>query len=562
GSIEWCTLEATVSTNSDDSEPAVRPEALRPARTDFWWAIAAAIVVALAAFIRLYRLDLVPLHHDEGVNGYFLTRLFHQGFYRYDPANYHGPTLYYLALPFVLLLGMNTFAIRCVTVVFGVGIVWLVLELRREMGRTGALAAALLIAVSPGAVYFSRYFIHETIFVFLTMGILVAGLRYRQTRTASSVFWAAGCIGLLVATKETAVITLGVFLVALVATWLSTRFVKPPPGRLESADQAVTDEDARTSVSDSSELADIRMPVDVGGATNSAFVESDPEAPVRRGAGAAVWAGALALIAILFVCFYSSFFTNPHGIIDGLKALGFWARTAKSEHTHPWNAYLKWLWQMEGPLTVLAGAGGVIAIFRRDSVSFFIALWAGGALAAYSIVPYKTPWLGLNFIPPLALLAGTTLEAFLRLSKKNMGVVAVVLGAAVALSGYRSIRLNFFEYDNDKYAYVYAHTRREFLDMVSEIYSLAERSGQGKDCSIAVVSQDYWPLPWYLRDYTHVAYYGKATATDAELVIAPALADQELRSIFGDDYRSIGVYTLRPGVDLALYIRETPPASK
>ena len=46
----------------------------------------------------LLHLALKPLHHDEGVNGFFLTNLFRDGVYKYDPANYHGPTLYYIAL--------------------------------------------------------------------------------------------------------------------------------------------------------------------------------------------------------------------------------------------------------------------------------------------------------------------------------------------------------------------------------------------------------------------------------------------------------------------------------
>ena len=41
------------------------------------------------------------MHHDEGVNGFFLTNLVRNAEYKYDPSNYHGPTLYYLTLPFV-----------------------------------------------------------------------------------------------------------------------------------------------------------------------------------------------------------------------------------------------------------------------------------------------------------------------------------------------------------------------------------------------------------------------------------------------------------------------------
>ena len=61
-------------------------------------------ILVVAAFLRFYDLDLVPLHHDEGVNGNFLVRLVREGFYQYDPANYHGPTLYYFAAFFPRIL--------------------------------------------------------------------------------------------------------------------------------------------------------------------------------------------------------------------------------------------------------------------------------------------------------------------------------------------------------------------------------------------------------------------------------------------------------------------------
>ena len=58
-----------------------------------WW-IAAAMILLAAGFLRLLFLDLKPLHHDEGVNSLFMTQLFRGGYYHYDPANYHGPSLY------------------------------------------------------------------------------------------------------------------------------------------------------------------------------------------------------------------------------------------------------------------------------------------------------------------------------------------------------------------------------------------------------------------------------------------------------------------------------------
>src|SRR5438105_847030 len=62
------------------------------------WKIACAAVLLVAALLRMLFLTMKPMHHDEGVNAFFMTSLFREGHYRYDPANYHGPTLYYLAL--------------------------------------------------------------------------------------------------------------------------------------------------------------------------------------------------------------------------------------------------------------------------------------------------------------------------------------------------------------------------------------------------------------------------------------------------------------------------------
>ena len=162
------------------------------------WLIACIAIFVFAMATRFYALELKPLHHDEGVNGFFLTNLVRNGIYRYDPTNYHGPTLYYLALPGIKLFGLGTFALRFLTALFGVGTIWLILSLRRNIGALAALTAAALIAVSPGAVYYSRYFIHETLFVFFTLGIVVATLRFYETGRALYAMLAAASAATIV----------------------------------------------------------------------------------------------------------------------------------------------------------------------------------------------------------------------------------------------------------------------------------------------------------------------------------------------------------------------------
>src|SRR6267378_7515088 len=183
------------------------------------WVAGAATILITGAFLRLYDLNLVPLHHDEGVNGNFLLRLVRDGFYQYDPQNYHGPTLYYFAalIPwiskflfgksFAETYGLSTFTIRFVTAAFGVATIWLLLTLRRHIGPIAALASAALLAISPGAVYLSRYFIHETLLVFFTLSVVVATLRFYESVRPSYLLLAAASAALVFATKETAFIS-------------------------------------------------------------------------------------------------------------------------------------------------------------------------------------------------------------------------------------------------------------------------------------------------------------------------------------------------------------------
>ena len=48
---------------------AATPAAVsEPDIPDLQWRFAALVIVVLGAFLRIYDLNLVPLHHDEGVN--------------------------------------------------------------------------------------------------------------------------------------------------------------------------------------------------------------------------------------------------------------------------------------------------------------------------------------------------------------------------------------------------------------------------------------------------------------------------------------------------------------
>ena len=53
-------------------------------------------VMIVAGALRLARLSQRPLHTDEAVHAQNYNRMLERGFYKYDPNEYHGPTLNYL----------------------------------------------------------------------------------------------------------------------------------------------------------------------------------------------------------------------------------------------------------------------------------------------------------------------------------------------------------------------------------------------------------------------------------------------------------------------------------
>jgi uncharacterized protein (TIGR03663 family) len=516
-----------------------------------WYAASISILLA-AAFLRLYDYALKPLHHDEGVNGFFLARLVREGVYQYDPQNYHGPTLYYFALLTTKLFGLNTFAIRLVPALFGLGTVWLILCLRPQLGALGALSAAALLAVSPGAVYLSRYFIHESQFLFFTLGIVVAALRFYEEAEPVYLLLASASAALLFATKETAIISAGVLFIALVMTdfYLAPKGIHAWLRKL--ADVEPTEEEERRPRRGRKNQARAEAVSEVGGRGLERF------GGVSRFALLSL--SAVACFLLVNVLFYSSFFTYSKGVTDAIGTFKFWTKTGKSAHVHEWYTYLRWLWQEEAPLLVLGAAGAVLsALLGRNRFAFFAGLWAVGITAAYSLVPYKTPWLTLNLIVPLAIISGYTVSVIYRWDESIFTALAtsVVLGTALTICGYQMVALNFYHYDDDTYPYVYAHTQREVLQLVDEINRLATRAGTGKETTIAVASPDYWPLPWYLRDYKRVGYHGQLVVSGENLVIGAASQEEslQLQTTLGDNYRRIDSYPLRPGVILVLYAR-------
>ncbi|MEA5533093.1 ArnT family glycosyltransferase [Crocosphaera sp. XPORK-15E] len=126
------------------------------------------IIIIIAALIRIVFLDKIPngFFPDEASNAYDAYSILHTGRDQYGDflplvfksANDYREGLYiYLMIPFIKIFGLNEFAARMTSGVIGTLTVLIVYYLAKEVfNQRVALFSALLLAVSPWHIQFSR----------------------------------------------------------------------------------------------------------------------------------------------------------------------------------------------------------------------------------------------------------------------------------------------------------------------------------------------------------------------------------------------------------------------
>src|SRR4051794_29995564 len=137
--------------------PASRPLPERLANLDWsFWGI-----ILLGAFLRFLLLGMKPPHFDEGINGWFVDQMMRNGFYRYDPTNYHGPLHFYILFLAQTLFGRHIWALRLPVVLASIASIFATLKFEPFVGKKVSRIAALAMAISPGFIFYGRYSIHE-----------------------------------------------------------------------------------------------------------------------------------------------------------------------------------------------------------------------------------------------------------------------------------------------------------------------------------------------------------------------------------------------------------------
>jgi predicted membrane-bound mannosyltransferase len=135
-------------------------------------------------------------------------------------------------------------------------------------------------------------------------------------------------------------------------------------------------------------------------------------------------------------------------------------------------------------------------------------------------------------------------------------VTGLIVAAGVQLT-VQAYRASYVYIDSPRNPYVYAHTLRSVVELAERVEELARSDPRGEALLIKVMAEggDYWPLPWYLRRFRQVGWWGEmAEDPAAPVVIASPSFAVELERSLGGTHQMAGYYGLRPAVFLQLYV--------
>ncbi|HIN22824.1 MAG TPA: TIGR03663 family protein [Dehalococcoidia bacterium] len=190
------------------------------------------IIVALA--MRLWELGGRTIHYDEAIHLHFAWRLSESSGaflgwpwifgtdYIHSPWM-HGPfQIEFTALMFKIF-GDTDVTGRLGYVLFGTALVAVPYFFREYLGRTASLMAAVMLALSPTILYFSRFGRNDIIMAFFASALLMLMWRYIHEGHRRYLYLASAVLALMFATKETAYLVVGIFGLVLILLTIGAR---------------------------------------------------------------------------------------------------------------------------------------------------------------------------------------------------------------------------------------------------------------------------------------------------------------------------------------------------
>jgi len=509
-----------------------------------------AIVILFTTITRLYGLAYKPYHHDESLYATYSWYLYEGRGFKYNPMM-HGPATFYITALAFSLFGDNDFTARLPAALCGIALICCTPLLKRRLCRTGSLAAAVLFAVSPTYMYYSRFLSHDIFVAFWAFLSIAFYMQFHYTHKRGYIYGLGIALAFMFCSKVDSYIYLFIFSTFLIFMKLFERcFCKTSASSVHcQAIEQASDQKGRTK------LLDIVI-------------------------AAAIFFG-------IFYLFYTSFLTHKPGFIDGLyrKSLGYWFHQNRIQRIKgAFTGFCPIAATYELPLLIVIYSGliallrkrllpniiliasSVIAlplillwrqplsaepwdvwfhvtntmhivfalyvfilcvtamcIYLRNGQRFpaFLSYWCCTSILIYSYGIGKTPWLLIHILMPIILWASFFIKEFLASERFRSApiVYGVMMAIGLLLSLQASIRLCFYNAANPVELMVYTQTSMDIKEPLNMISAMAEKLGGDMNLCMAVQGESSWPLTWYLRTYKNWLHWGRFTKTDKFVII-------------------------------------------
>ncbi|MEM5801228.1 MAG: TIGR03663 family protein [Candidatus Aenigmatarchaeota archaeon] len=428
------------------------------------------LILIIGSFLRLYKLDNRPAHFDEGGGHAIGARaLLERGEYIYNP-DFHGPFLYHTTALAFYLFGMSDITLRITQALFGIATIAILWLLKDHIKIETLIIFSLLIALSPSLVYYSRFAVHDSYFVFFTTAVLVFLYLYSKTKEDKYFYLFSASFAFLFTVKENAYIFLAsigfYFFVEFILNLLKTKgnFLK----RIKKNRYVNWILDNKKQIMFS-------------------FI----------------------IFLSIFAILYTSFFRYPKNFIIAIKEpFIHWFKKSTTEKGffQPHSFYLRILEEYDIVIFIFGLLGIFTVIFSYNEYTRFTAIFAFVNLAAYLLMPYKEPNNVVHIVLPLAFSAAVFSE-YIRNDLRKYVLVTVILLSIYSV--YATWQTSFVRYSDEKNYLVYVQTVDDIKPMLKMIKEITDQ--KGKNISIVVnIPETEYPLSWYFRDYTNVQYFSEA----------------------------------------------------
>jgi uncharacterized protein (TIGR03663 family) len=502
------------------------------------------IIMVLAFFLRLYHLDERVFHHDEAAVGYYTYKLFKDSVYSYDPS-FHGPFMYHVTSEIYRRIGDTIYASRLLPAILGASMIFLLIPLRRYLGNTGVVVAAFFLAISPSFLYYSRFYREDIFISFFMLLALVCAVKYseayardRQSVSGSNqysierIFYLAiGGIAIssMAALKENAYI-----IIALITLFLFLFFIREGWHRGMMERLKRPDKRFLTQIAEMLFLVIIILVVfslfytgnlfDITGmkaAIEKAILHWYEMHRIQRMGGPyyyylpiiALYELPVLVFGILGMFYYGCKYRKKEKLLAVL--LIYWVFVDIMyliAQSYPWTGkflpttYVQSSILIFLPILIL----GIVGVFYiQNRFIAFLVFWELSNFFIYSYVQEKVPWLVLNLLLPLVLIAAAYLGELLSgiNIRSRAGASAVIFLVISSLFFvHTSLLLNYENYTNPAEPLIQASQPpqekfSEFLNKIIEISS--QYSNKSTDIQIIDINMETQFL-WYARHYSNV----------------------------------------------------------